>query len=1479
MQLQVVVPLTLTFYLLAAFLQPPLCVAEQVYYVIPDSETTCPSTPCHNITHYIHYLLVYFQSNSTFKFLPGVHILNAGGVIKIEFANNIALTGDPTMLPSESEFPFQPSSKIWCTGQAGFAFMFVENLLIENLTFTNCGTPLSSHSNWSSAILFSYVTNLTISRVVVQNTTGYGILGLALKGHSSIFESTFLCNHGDENHLIGGNIYLKLDRCSRPGNSTSVSLNIWSTYVLYGDSPQLDFPTGLTVILDSNLCTNTYLILDNVTVSHNKNGNLFLSLSYSDTASVSVTIENSRIEGGSALPGGGYIMMVEDSSQFQLHDCPNAQTSNPKSTLRIFNTTVTRNSGQGVMILVSPRCTNPNIEINRVMFSENNSSLGFQTRTKVGGSGVVSEGGAALNMLGISSFEVCPRQSINHDNIMIKISNTVVTKNTGGGVDIWIDNNCTTLKWNIEISQVAFIENVNSDPSHLGGGLCVFITGNRISTTPTCYLRISNCAFQSGVSNTGGGAYILATFTVDRFDDVVNETTGWVSILDSHFIGNIGLYGGGLAIHILYLPSSNELFYLNALVSTAYVENTTFTDNAAWSGSAVYITHSKLNSLAAGGLQHFIFQNCSFRNNHHNINASLLSRNARNAPHHESVYFMYIQNVTISNCEFIQNNGTALTAEQSNIIFTGDVLFRENYGTFGGALFLSYSFQFILPQTNLIFLNNHAERFGGAIYYLLQVYNSVTENSTCFMTILALPQAPNVALEDSGVTVDFINNTAFEAGDALYGTPVDAYVCLGATTIYDGHSKLSSPQSSDSMLNFTQQTGSSIVASAAERVCFCEHGQHINCTRKDQSLEAFPGQDFTISVVAVGQRDGTVPTVLHANIKGTATMSEFQESQETRRYCTDITYTVFSSNPLEIIELSVASVQQLRSFTTILSAPQEVFVLLLSCPLGFTLTGDPPKCDCTSQLHRHSFTCDIHSQTIQRPGGIWVGYSEATSNGSNGTILLHEHCPFDYCIPSAVNMSFSNPDKQCAFNHSGILCGACTPGLSQVFGTSQCLKCSSAYLSLLIAFTVAGLALVVVLSKCNLTMSDGTLSGLILYVNIIQMNKAIFFTTESWKFEVFIAWLNLDLGIQTCFYDGMDMYAKVWLQFLFPLYIWLITLVMIVSSHYSSTAAKLVGRNAPKVLATLFLLSYSKLIKTVIAALSFTLLQYPNKQQAVWLYDGNVQYLAGKHIPLFLAAVFVLLLFFIPYTVLVLFTQCLQRSDNRVARWIMRRTKPILDAYTGPYKDRYRFWPGLLLLVRIFLLVAFAGNVSGDPSLNLVVVLVAVLCLLSASQWAFHGIYKQWPLEILESFFLMNTGILSAVTLYLKLSGGNQAIATDVSIGTAIVAFSVILFYHISTHTSIVKLRMKLSAWYKKRRHLHDSREPHELEDLVSGADSERTNPEEVTIQPQAQVQPFRLTFDEDGEPVLVPDKENEARVQRLTLDQDQERVLVIQNK
>ena len=170
----------------------------------------------------------------------------------------------------------------------------------------------------------------------------------------------------------------------------------------------------------------------------------------------------------------------------------------------------------------------------------------------------------------------------------------------------------------------------------------------------------------------------------------------------------------------------------------------------------------------------------------------------------------------------------------------------------------------------------------------------------------------------------------------------------------------------------------------------------------------------------------------------------------------------------------------------------------------------------------------------------------------------------------------------------------------------------------------------VLLLVLRLIVAAGTINGLIFYANIIAVNSAILFQPQSTNvptvliakvFTVFVAWLNMDLGIETCFYNGMDAYVKTWLQFAFPLYVWALAGMIIIGSYYSGRVAKVFGSNPVAVLATLFLLSYTKLLRTIIAALSYTFLQYPdNSHITVWLYDGNIRYLSGKHIPLFTIA-------------------------------------------------------------------------------------------------------------------------------------------------------------------------------------------------------------------------------------------------------------------
>jgi len=138
----------------------------------------------------------------------------------------------------------------------------------------------------------------------------------------------------------------------------------------------------------------------------------------------------------------------------------------------------------------------------------------------------------------------------------------------------------------------------------------------------------------------------------------------------------------------------------------------------------------------------------------------------------------------------------------------------------------------------------------------------------------------------------------------------------------------------------------------------------------------------------------------------------------------------------------------------------------------------------------------------------------------------------------------------------------------------------------------------------------------------------------------------------------------------------------------------------------------ARILRAVITTFLFTILSLPgnHNNQLVWLYGGNIGYLSGKHIPLFTVGLLFTVLFLIPYTLMVCFIQHLQRhSSFRVLHWV-QRLKPLLDAYTGPYKDKYRFWTGLLLLVRAVLFLAIAVNALGDPSLNLLFVILTGNC-------------------------------------------------------------------------------------------------------------------------------------------------------------------------
>ena len=92
----------------------------------------------------------------------------------------------------------------------------------------------------------------------------------------------------------------------------------------------------------------------------------------------------------------------------------------------------------------------------------------------------------------------------------------------------------------------------------------------------------------------------------------------------------------------------------------------------------------------------------------------------------------------------------------------------------------------------------------------------------------------------------------------------------------------------------------------------------------------------------------------------------------------------------------------------------------------------------------------------------------------------------------------------------------------------------------------------------------GTLSGVIFYVNVINTNVNTFFPFKATNYiTVFISWLNLELGIDTCLFIGMDTYWKTLLQLAFPMYVIFLVVMVILISECSTKFARLIGRKNP----------------------------------------------------------------------------------------------------------------------------------------------------------------------------------------------------------------------------------------------------------------------------------------------------------------------------
>ena len=762
----------------------------------------------------------------------------------------------------------------------------------------------------------------------------------------------------------------------------------------------------------------------------------------------------------------------------------------------------------------------------------------------------------------------------------------------------------------------------------------------------------------------------------------------------------------------------------------------------------------------------------------------------------------------------VRGGGIHATSSTIAVYQPGILKVINNDAEFGGGMYLEVNSKMYALKTDLeryqspyfvvrsYFMNftGNLANYGGAVY-VADDTNSGTcsHGNECFIQTLALQ-----ILNFNGISLDTVNilfseNTATEQGRNLFGGLLDrripspfAEVYLKQKIYY--YSGITYLQNITENQKITENAQTHSISSKPVRVCFCNSELEPDCSYQLPTITVKKGEVFNVSAVAVDQVNNTVDANITNSISSSdGGFGEGQQTQSVGRNCTDLTYNVFSPHDYETINLFADGPCGSAALST---SHITIHFKECTCPVGFqplskNKSSTRCECVCDSKLSPYITDCNHVTSLVFRVNtNSWITYIKNTDSPG---YIIYPHYPFDYCmLPNkTVSINFNLPDgadTQCAYNRTGVLCGSCRDYLSLSLASSHCLLCHShwpaVFIVIVLAAILAGILLVTALLALNMTVSVGLINGFIFYANIVSAGSAVFFPSSEPSFpSVIVAWLNLEIGIDVCFIDGLDAYIKTWLQLGFPLYIIFLVVMVIIISEYSPKFAGVIGRKDPvSTLATLILLSYAKLLSVTITALSFAKLDYPDgKQEIVWLPDGNVKYFQGKHIPLVLVALLIVLIG-LPYTILLFLWQWIVCAPRwNVFKWA-RNTKlnAFIATYHVPHSSKYRYWTGLLLLVRVVLYVTASVTMSANPQTFPLIAIILIGGLSLFSKLFSLRVYKNSFVDVVDTVLYFNLLALAGFTLYdFKADSTKQTAVAYTSTTVTFIVFVGSICYHL----------------------------------------------------------------------------------------------------
>uniref|UniRef100_A0A1X7UHT9 Uncharacterized protein n=1 Tax=Amphimedon queenslandica TaxID=400682 RepID=A0A1X7UHT9_AMPQE len=651
----------------------------------------------------------------------------------------------------------------------------------------------------------------------------------------------------------------------------------------------------------------------------------------------------------------------------------------------------------------------------------------------------------------------------------------------------------------------------------------------------------------------------------------------------------------------------------------------------------------------------------------------------------------------------------------------------------------------------------------------------------------------------SNISLYFANNTATLAGDAIFSS--NLYDCTVAGV--DNASQIN---------NFYWKIFKNIspndISSFASFLNFCNASRFRNIY--------YPGTSVQIPVNVLDRNGSFTYDILTVIPVGKKRMKkldwQFSKDQGStvikgKDRCTMINLTIHTTDK------STFNKPSILIFT--ISGQNKVSdleVWLSDCPIGFYLDNVKGVCVC-SKIFSHikeQISCDIEKNAFSKPFDLrlWIGVTNRQNGGFGVAYCNPSYCNtgtwFDLLKVNEngsylLSSTTSDTIPLCYGSRTGAFCGECIPNYSVVFGSTKCKLCTSIWWPLTsIIYLLAGLLLVFLLYTFRLTLTTGTLNGIIFYAQTANIGilrylsmpcsdcaKESFFVKLS---KLFIALLNLNLGFPLCFYDGMTELWKAGLSLLFPVYLILIIVFLVILSRFSSRVSNKLSKSSIQVLVTIVHLSFTKLLEAIIDVFGSAKVYEEGKgEKIVWYNSGAVEYGSMEHTWLMIITSIVVGVILTPYFILILFGKFLLKCDR-----LREYVRPFYEAIHAPYKTNKWYWFSLyqLFLLLLYFSETFAGNTGLAGSVFLILFIVYNIFLYFQ---ACSMPFKNRALNLLNLSLLLALNFVILVGQYIYYYSSKYLVLFfTFSNYYFLLIFCFIILYHILLSTGQLDKSMKL---------------------------------------------------------------------------------------